>query len=159
MPRETRMSAFRDDPRLNSLFNCIYPFWHLNFTCTFRTFFFYMYTSANHVNFLSFDNDDMEPSKRQVSFISLIFVLKCISSRSLFELCLQQKSCRVNIATGDPIASILANEINKVRNKCFKQNIKIITRAKLSAKQRQNPCLGPQLCTRIWVRAMIGLLK
>lgn len=33
--------------------------------------------ATNHVNFLSFDNDDMKPSKRQVSFVSLIFVLKC----------------------------------------------------------------------------------
>lgn len=32
--------------------------------------------ATNHVNFLSFDND-MKPSKRQVSFVSLIFVLKC----------------------------------------------------------------------------------
>ena len=29
-------------------------------------------TSTNHVNFLSFDNDDMKPSKRQVTFLSLI---------------------------------------------------------------------------------------
>ena len=29
-------------------------------------------TSTNHVNFLSFDNDDMKPSKRQVSFLPLI---------------------------------------------------------------------------------------
>ena len=32
--------------------------------------------TLNHDNFLSFDNDDMKPSKRQVSFISLIFALK-----------------------------------------------------------------------------------
>ena len=32
--------------------------------------------TTNNVNFLSFDNDDMKPSKRQVSLISLIFVLK-----------------------------------------------------------------------------------
>ena len=29
-------------------------------------------TSTNHVNFVSFDNDDMKPSKRQVTFLSLI---------------------------------------------------------------------------------------
>ena len=29
-------------------------------------------TSTNHVNFLSFDNDDMKPSKLQVTFLSLI---------------------------------------------------------------------------------------
>ena len=29
----------------------------------------------NHVNFLSFDNDDMKPSKRQVTFLSLISFL------------------------------------------------------------------------------------
>ena len=29
----------------------------------------------------------------------------------------------------------------------------------LSTKKRRNPCSGPHLCTRIWVRAMIGLLK
>ena len=29
-------------------------------------------TSTNHVNFLSFDNDDMKPSKRQFTFLSLI---------------------------------------------------------------------------------------
>ena len=28
-----------------------------------------------------------------------------------------------------------------------------------SAKQHRNPCSSPHLCTRIWVRAMIGLLK
>ena len=28
-----------------------------------------------------------------------------------------------------------------------------------SAKRRQNSVLGPYLCTRIWVRALIGLLK
>ena len=28
-----------------------------------------------------------------------------------------------------------------------------------SAKQRRNPCSGPHLCIRIWVRNMIGLLK
>ena len=32
-------------------------------------------TSTNHVNFLSFDNDDMKPSKRQVTFLSLIWAL------------------------------------------------------------------------------------
>ena len=32
-------------------------------------------TSTNHVNFLSFDNDDMKPSKRQVTFLSLIWGL------------------------------------------------------------------------------------
>ena len=31
-----------------------------------------IYTSTNHVNFLSFDNDDMKPSKRQFTFLSLI---------------------------------------------------------------------------------------
>ena len=30
-------------------------------------------TSTNHVNFISFDNDDMKPSKRQVTFLSLIY--------------------------------------------------------------------------------------
>ena len=34
-----------------------------------------IYTSTNHVNFLSFDNDDMKPSKRQVTFLSLIWGL------------------------------------------------------------------------------------
>ena len=29
-------------------------------------------TSTNHVNFLSFDNDDKKPSKRQFTFLSLI---------------------------------------------------------------------------------------
>ena len=33
------------------------------------------YTFTNHVNFLSFDNDDMKPSKRQVTFLSLIWGL------------------------------------------------------------------------------------
>ena len=32
-------------------------------------------------------------------------------------------------------------------------------RLSLSAKQCQNPCSEPYLCARIWVRAMIGLLK
>ena len=32
--------------------------------------------TTNHDNFLSFDNGDMKPSIRQVSFISLIFALK-----------------------------------------------------------------------------------
>ena len=32
-------------------------------------------TSTNHVNFVSFDNDDMKPSKRQVTFLSLIWGL------------------------------------------------------------------------------------
>ena len=31
-----------------------------------------IFTSTNHVNFLSFDNDDMKPSKRQFTFLSLI---------------------------------------------------------------------------------------
>ena len=36
---------------------------------------------TNHVNFLAFDNDDIKPSKRQVSFIPLIFLLKhCLHS-------------------------------------------------------------------------------
>ena len=34
-----------------------------------------IYTSTNHVNFISFDNDDMKPSKRQVTFLSLIWGL------------------------------------------------------------------------------------
>ena len=29
-------------------------------------------TSTNHVNFISFDNDDIKPSKRQVTFLSLV---------------------------------------------------------------------------------------
>ena len=29
----------------------------------------------------------------------------------------------------------------------------------LSAKQRRNPCSGPHLCTRIWLRAMFSSLK
>ena len=29
-------------------------------------------TSTNHVNFISFDNDNMKPSKRQFTFLSLI---------------------------------------------------------------------------------------
>ena len=36
----------------------------------------YILHIINHVNFLSFDHDDTEPSKSQVSFISLIFGLK-----------------------------------------------------------------------------------
>ena len=51
-------------------------------TCTFRTFFFYkkkLYISSNHANFLSFNDDDMEPSKRRCFYISLIFGLKWIS--------------------------------------------------------------------------------
>ena len=40
----------------------------------------------NHVNFLSLDNDDRKTSKCQVSFMSLIFVLKCRSlNQSLLE--------------------------------------------------------------------------
>ena len=31
-----------------------------------------IYISTNHVNFLSVDNDDKKPSKRQVTFLSLI---------------------------------------------------------------------------------------
>ena len=31
-----------------------------------------IYISMNHVNFLSFDNDDMKPSKRQFTLLSLI---------------------------------------------------------------------------------------
>ena len=31
-----------------------------------------IYISRNHVNFLYFDNDDKKPSKRQVTFLSLI---------------------------------------------------------------------------------------
>ena len=31
-----------------------------------------IYTFTNHVNFISFDNDDMKPSKRQFTFLSLI---------------------------------------------------------------------------------------
>ena len=31
-----------------------------------------VYTSTNHVNFISFHNDDMKPSKRQFAFLSLI---------------------------------------------------------------------------------------
>ena len=34
-----------------------------------------IYTSTNHVNFISFDNDDMKPSKRQLTFLSLIWGL------------------------------------------------------------------------------------
>ena len=50
-------------------------FSRLNFTCTFRTF---IYISTNHVNFVPFDNDEMKPSKRQVSLVSLIFVSKLL---------------------------------------------------------------------------------
>ena len=32
-------------------------------------------TSTNHVDFLSFDNDDVKPSKGQVTFLSLIWGL------------------------------------------------------------------------------------
>ena len=32
-------------------------------------------TSTNHVNFLSFDNDEMKPSKLQFTFLSLIWGL------------------------------------------------------------------------------------
>ena len=35
--------------------------------------------TTNDENFLSFDNDDVKPSKRKDSFISVIFVLNCIS--------------------------------------------------------------------------------
>ena len=31
-----------------------------------------IYTFTNHVNFISFDNDDMKPSKRHFTFLSLI---------------------------------------------------------------------------------------
>ena len=34
-----------------------------------------IYASTNYVNFLSFDNDDRKPSKRQVTFLSLIWGL------------------------------------------------------------------------------------
>ena len=34
-----------------------------------------VYTSTNHVNFISFDNDDMKPSKRQFTFLLLIWGL------------------------------------------------------------------------------------
>ena len=37
----------------------------------------------NHVNFLSLDNDSRKTSKCQVSFMSLIFALKCISKSIL----------------------------------------------------------------------------
>ena len=40
----------------------------------------------HHVNFLSLDNDGRKTSKCQVSFMSLIFVLKCRSlNQSLLE--------------------------------------------------------------------------
>ena len=42
--------------------------------------------TMNHVNFLSFDNDGRKPSKCQVSFLSLIFVLKCISKSILIRI-------------------------------------------------------------------------
>ena len=45
----------------------------------FSHFPFSIYIFTNHVNLLSFDNDEMKPSKSQVSFISLFFVLKRIS--------------------------------------------------------------------------------
>ena len=38
-----------------------------------------LYISSNHANFLSFNDDDMEPSKRRCFYISLIFGLKWIS--------------------------------------------------------------------------------
>ena len=31
-----------------------------------------VYTSTNHVNLISFDNDDMKPSKRQFTLLSLL---------------------------------------------------------------------------------------
>ena len=41
-------------------------------------------TSTNHVNFLSFDNDDMKPSKRQVTF-SINKILQNLVSPSPFK--------------------------------------------------------------------------
>ena len=43
--------------------------------------FLFLYTNitTNDENLLSFDNDDVTQSKRQDSFISVTFVLNCIS--------------------------------------------------------------------------------
>ena len=66
----------------NFLFNCIFPFSRFNLHALFGLS-FAINTSTNQVNFLSFDNDDMEPTERQFSFLTLISVLKCISKSFL----------------------------------------------------------------------------
>ena len=53
----------------------ICPFSSLNLHTLF-TLSFSINITTSHVNFLSLHNDDTKPSKRQVSFILLIFVLK-----------------------------------------------------------------------------------
>ena len=55
----------------------IFPFSHFNL----HALFFSIHITESQ--FLSFDNDDMKPSKRQVSFTLVIFVLKCISKSML----------------------------------------------------------------------------
>ena len=58
----------------------IFPFSHFNLHALFALSFSIHITESQ---FLSFDNDDMKPSKRQVSFTLVIFVLKCISKSML----------------------------------------------------------------------------
>ena len=78
------MSSLSKDKKLTgfvvififTLFSVICPFLRLNLHALFALSFSKTITT-NHDNFLSFDNDDMKPSKRQVSFVSLILVLKC----------------------------------------------------------------------------------
>ena len=51
----------------------------------------------NHVNFLSLDNDGRKTSKCQVSFMSLIFVLKCRSlNQSLLESEIEKQKKKLN---------------------------------------------------------------
>ena len=57
------------------------PFSRLNLTLHIPdTFFFFLYLYHQFMLiFFAFDNDDMESSKRRVTFLSLIFLLKCMS--------------------------------------------------------------------------------
>ena len=41
--------------------------------------------------FFAFDNGDMEASKRRVTFVSLIFLLKCMSKSSVIRIVYQLK--------------------------------------------------------------------
>ena len=80
--KDQRSTLKRTPSVRNFLFNCIFPFSRFNLHAHFQTF-FAINTSTNHVNFLSFDNDDMKPTERQFPFLTLISVLKCISKSFL----------------------------------------------------------------------------
>ena len=102
----------------NFLRNCSLSIFRLQFTCTFHTFFFYKYYHES-CNFLSFDNDEhMNPSKHQVSFISLIFSSNTSLNQSLLHPIFIIKYLFVDMVDNG-IKLLLLHRVHKIRCPTF----------------------------------------